>query len=57
MIEGIADAKGIAKCQPKAFISAEQERIRQERLDAITKENQTGFYDNMKKDINKDANE
>jgi hypothetical protein len=44
-------------CDSKAFISLEQEKIKQERLDALIKENSTGFYDQMKKDINKDANE
>lgn len=57
MLDGIIDPALVAKCDPKGFISIEAERIRQQRLEAIAKENQTGFYDELKKNINKDANE
>lgn len=56
MIQGIIDPVQIAKCEPDGFIGFQAKKIRQERIDAMTRENQTGFYDELKKNINKDAN-
>lgn len=57
MLDGVIDSAFVAKCDPKGFISTEAQRIRQQRLEAIAKQNQTGFYDELKKNINKDANQ
>lgn len=57
MIDGTGDAKKVSKNDPQGFESKQAEKIRQERLEAIARENQTGFYDEMKKNINKDAKE
>lgn len=57
MLQGVIDPTLIAKCDPDGFIGIQAKKIRQERIDAMTRENQTGFYDQLKKNINKDANE
>lgn len=57
MIEGKKSAKGVAKLEEEAFEGEELRRLRAEKLKAIAAENQTGFYDEMKKNINKDAKE
>lgn len=55
MLEGIISFKDVGNLVPEAFISEKTRIAEQKRLEAMARENETGFYDEMKKNINKNA--
>lgn len=57
MLAGKKSAKGVAMLEEEAFEGEQLRLLREQKLKAIAQENQTGYYDEMKKNINKDAKE
>ena len=57
MISGIKNSKEVAQFREDAFIGEKTKKKMAERLEEAAKINETGFYDQMKKNISKDAHE